>query len=83
MAQNTDVGSSGIDREAFRAAANDATLRDVREQLARFTSKTFAEREELLHVGGHLLGSDRAEGRSPFGPDSDETVAVGLLLRIG
>jgi hypothetical protein len=56
-----------IDREAFRRAAVDPSLCDVRQQLVRFTSKTFAATGELLHVGGHLLGSDRVTGQSPFG----------------
>ena len=35
-----------------------------------------------LHVAGHIIGSDRAQGRSPFGHGTDEVVAVSLLLRI-
>jgi hypothetical protein len=35
-----------------------------------------------LHVVGHLLGTDRKNGLSPFGHCSDEIVAVSLLLRI-
>ena len=37
MAQETDEGSSRIDREAFRKAAADAKLSEVRKQLARFS----------------------------------------------
>jgi len=81
MAQETDVGSSRIDREAFRIAAVDSKLGEVRKQLARLTSTTFAATGELLQGGGHLLGSDRAEGRSSSGHGSDETVAVSLLTR--
>ncbi|HEV8325530.1 MAG TPA: hypothetical protein VG389_28235 [Myxococcota bacterium] len=83
VAEDTDQVSSRIDREAFRNAAADQTLSEVRNQLARFTSATFAATGELLHVGGHVFGSDRVEGRSPFGHGSDETVAVSTLLRIG
>ena len=83
MTQETDAGASLVDRETLRKAAADANLSELRKQLAHFTSKAFATTGELLHVGGHLLGSDRAEGRSPFGHGSDETVAVSLLLRIG
>jgi len=82
MVENADIEMK-IDREAFRRAAVDPSLCDVRQQLARFTSKTFAATGELLHVGGHLLGSDRVTGQSPFGHGNDETVAVSLLLRIG
>src|SRR5258708_5184614 len=83
MAQETDERSSRIDREPFRSAAIDPKLTEIRNQLARFTSATFATTGQLLHVGGHIIGSDRIEGRSPFGHGSDETVAVSLLLRIG
>ena len=31
---------------------------------------------------GHMIGPDRADGASPFGHGSDETVAVAMLLRI-
>jgi hypothetical protein len=72
-----------IDRDAMRRAASDEALILIRQDLARFTSGAFAETGELLHVFGHIIGSDRVEGRSPFGDGSDETVAVSVLLRIG
>jgi len=71
-----------FDRDFMRRAATDSKLIDVRQDLARFTSKTFANTGDLLHACGHLVGSDRVEGRSPFGHGSDETVAVSVLLRI-
>ena len=67
----------------MRVAATDEITIDVRQDLARFTSRAFAKAGELLHVVGHIIGSDRVEGRSPFGHGSDEAVAVSLLLRIG
>ena len=67
----------------MRIAASDGALIQIRLDLARFTSEAFAKTGELLHVFGHIIGSDRVEGRSPFGHGSDETVAVSLLLRIG
>jgi len=67
----------------MRIAAADETTIGVRQDLARFTSQAFAKTGELLHVFGHIIGSDRVEGRSPLGHGSDETVAVSLLLRIG
>jgi len=81
MIQNLD-SSSQADREAVREAAADAELCRVRHELAQFTAKMFATTGELLHVAGHIIGSDRTAGRSPFGHGSDETVAVSLLLRI-
>lgn len=74
---------SSVDREAKRASATDGMLIGVRQDVARFTSKAFATTGQMLHVLGHLIGSDRVEGRSPFGHRSDETVAVSVLLRIG
>jgi hypothetical protein len=73
---------SSIDTKAMRAAATDPNLVRIREDLARSTSKAFASTGQLLHALGHIVGSDRLEGRSPFGHGSDETVAVSLLLRI-
>ncbi len=72
-----------VDREAMRAAATDSQVMTLRDDLARFTSQAFASAGKLLHVFGHIVGSDRVEGRSPFGHGSDETVAVSMLLRIG
>jgi hypothetical protein len=71
-----------VDSEVYRKAAADEAVRELRHQLARFTSQTFAAAGKLLHVGGHIIGFDRVTGRSPFGHGSDETVAVSLLLRI-
>jgi hypothetical protein len=67
----------------MRRAASDEALILIRQDLARFVSKAFAETGELLHLFGHIIGSYRVEGRSPFGHGSDETVAVSVLLRIG
>lgn len=80
---NEAATPSSLDREAIRAAATDHNLVGVREGLARFTSEAFAKAGQLLHVFGHIIGSDRVEKRSPFGHGSDETVAVSMLLRIG
>ena len=76
------LDSFGVDREAMRTAAADSKLSSIREELAGFTSETFATVGELLHVGGHIIGEDRLEGRSPFGHGNDETVAISMLLRI-
>jgi len=67
----------------MRAAATDCSVVGLRQDLARFTAVSFSKSGSLLHVIGHIIGSDRVENRSPFGHGSDETVAVSLLLRIG
>ena len=70
-------------KEVVQLATRDYSLAKFRRKLAHFAVKVFADTGQELHVQGHLIGSDRAEGRSPFGHASDETVAVSMLLRIG
>lgn len=54
----------------------------ARRELAEFTAKTFEAVGSELHLVGHMLGTDRKSGVSPFGHGNDEIVAVSLLLRI-
>ncbi len=65
-----------------RTAAADPMQVGIRFQLARTTAETFSSVGAELHVAGHIVGTDRVRGRSPFGHGSDEIVAVSLLLRI-
>ena len=69
-------------KEAITAAAIDQGACECRSQLARFSAEVFLAVGTELEVMGHIIGSDRFEGRSPFGHGDDETVAVSLLLRI-
>jgi hypothetical protein len=46
-------------------------------------SSTFTQVGEELHAVGHIFGSDRVSGTSPYGHGNDEIVAVSLLFRIG
>ncbi|MGH9344315.1 MAG: hypothetical protein ACRD19_11210 [Terriglobia bacterium] len=64
-------------------AASDKNLVQCRHSLADFSAATFLDAGTELHVLGHLIGSDRVDGTSPFGHGSDETVAISVLLRIG
>lgn len=75
-------GDDRTREDSIRAAANDDELVQVRHDLAKFTAKAFEEAGTLLHVGGHVIGSDRVNNESAFGHGNDETVAVSLLLRI-
>ncbi|WP_253342129.1 hypothetical protein [Sphingobium sp. OAS761] len=50
---------------------------------AKFTAETFKDLGEKLFVCGHVLGTDRRDGVSPFGHGDDAVVAVSMLLRIG
>ncbi len=72
-----------MDREAIRESAIEADQVAMRMDVARFTSKIFREAGTELHVAGHLVGTDRRDGASPFGHGDDATVAISMLLRIG
>jgi hypothetical protein len=69
-------------REAMTAAANDMHATACRYELARFSSEQLCGAGTELHLIGHFIGPDRAEGNSPFGHGNDETVAVSVLLRV-
>jgi hypothetical protein len=69
-------------KRAVAQAAEDPNLRQVRKHLALFAASVFGEVGEGLHVAGHIFGTDRKEGESPFQHGSDEVVGVSLLLRI-
>jgi len=69
-------------RKAITAAANDNGLTTFRYQLAKFCSSQLDEAGTELHVLGHIIGSDRASGVSPFEHGNDETVAGSVLLRV-
>jgi hypothetical protein len=80
----SETGQVNIEpiRDAISLAANDKKLRKQRSQLAHFASEIFLSTGTELHVLGHIVGSGRIDGTSPFGHGSDETVAVSVLLRI-
>jgi hypothetical protein len=65
-----------------KASAADPAQMTARRDLAKFTAEIFAMVGTELHAVGHILGTDRKSGVSPFGHGSDEIVAVSLLLRI-
>jgi len=61
-------------------AANDKEAVACRSRLARFSADQFVKAGTELHLIGHLIGPDRAQGRSPFGHGNDETIAVSMQL---
>jgi len=69
-------------KELARHGASDSALIGMRHDLADFTALTFTQVGQELHATGHIFGSDRRDGSSPFGNGSDEMVAVSLLFRI-
>jgi hypothetical protein len=64
-----------------KAAVQDDQIA-MRMGLARLTSDVFTIVGNELHAAGHLVGTDRRDGKSPFGHGDDRTVAVAMLLRI-
>lgn len=80
MSDDDDIASR---RAVIRAAALDPDTVVIRMSLAHFTAETFWDVGRYLHAFGHMLGTDRREGRSPFGHGDDAAVAVSMLLRIG
>jgi hypothetical protein len=81
MSETGQANTQAI-RDTINLAANDKKLTKERRELAQFISKTFLSVGTELHVLGHIVGSDRIRGVSPFGHGSDETVAISVLLRI-
>lgn len=70
-------------RAAIRAAAVDPAVVSIRTTLAEFAATTFQSAGGELHALGHIVGTDRKDGLSPFGHGDDAAVAVSMLLRIG
>jgi hypothetical protein len=70
----TRQGNTQAISDAINLAANDEKLTKERGELAHFTSKSFLSVGTELHVLGHVVGSDRIGGVSPFGHGSDETL---------
>ena len=82
MTSSESFGRLEPSPEGISAAAKDPSLIALRITLARFASETFARVGTVLHLTGHIIGSDRTLGTSPFGHGSDEAVAISMLLRI-
>ncbi|MBA15240.1 MAG: hypothetical protein CMN73_02675 [Sphingomonas sp.] len=69
-------------RAAMRDAALDLVGIKARMAFAQHTAETFKDVGTKLHAWGHMLGTDRRNGLSPFGHGDDAAVAVSMLLRI-
>lgn len=82
MSSENHRGRIEPNTEAISQAATDPDQMASRVELARFVSQLLGEVGTLLHLSGHIIGSDRKNGVSPFGHGSDEVVAISLLLRI-
>jgi hypothetical protein len=56
--------------------------RCAREGVCRKLGATLRDARELLWVGGHTLGTDRRDGRSPFDFGNDATVGLATTRAI-
>ena len=65
-----------------RASAVDLEQRRIRSELAAYASTVFAKSGERLHVAGHVFGTDRVDGKSPFHHGNDEAVAISFLYSL-
>jgi hypothetical protein len=70
-------------RELIGKYGTDPALSRVRLELSYLAAEVFSDAGKELHVAGHVLGSDRVTGASPFGNGTDETVGVSAILRVG
>lgn len=57
-------------------------LAKMRYESAEFVAASFRQFGEVLQVSGHIFGTDRKAGLSPFKFGSDEVYGVSVLLRI-
>jgi hypothetical protein len=68
--------------EFIRFNSAEPALAQQRADLGRFAAGVFGSVGRELHVAGNVFGSDRVEGRSPWGHGTDETVGMSMILRI-
>lgn len=73
---------SELSSEDMHLAAVDPLSVAERLEFAAYTSNSFKDLGEKLFVCGHVLGTDRRDGVSPFGHGDDALVAMSMLLRI-
>ncbi len=64
-------------------ASGDEELCAARKDLALVFAEVFSGVGDKLYGVGYIFGTDRKEGKSPFGFGSDEVVAMSVLLRMG
>ena len=69
--------------KTIHQGALDPRLAKLRKELALYSSKVFLDVGTNLHALGHIVGSDRKDGKSPFGHGNDEVVGMSVLLRMG
>jgi len=70
-------------RAQFAEAEKDEAGRLAREEVCRRVGATLRDGGELLWVGGYALGTDRRDGRSPFGFGDDATVGLATVMQVG
>jgi len=66
-------------RSAIRGAAEDEVAKNSRRRLSRALVGAFERTSQSLLTTGHIFGSNRIDGTSPFGNGDDGLVALGHL----
>lgn len=72
----------GARHRAIIEAAEDATAQAARERVCATVGAAFCDIGLKTWLGGFVVGSDRAEGTSPFGFGDDATVGLNVILQI-
>lgn len=71
-----------MNSEEMRNAALDPEQIAARMELAQLVSNVFQVTGTGLYAVGHILGTDRRDGVSPFGHGNDAIVAISMMLKI-
>jgi hypothetical protein len=74
--------SPGSYFDQLSAAVDDPVQIRTRQDTAKRLSAALTKIGEIAFVSGHILGTDRRDGRSPFGHGNDAVVAVSRLASI-
>jgi hypothetical protein len=69
-------------RKLLKRSADDDSQASLRKTTAAIASAAMQKIGNAAFVNGHILGTDRKLGESPFGHGSDDVVAIGRLLQI-
>lgn len=70
-----------MDRQSFLEAVTDPEARLARTKLCHALISVFVHVDEVLQVSGHIIGSQRCQGSSPFGNGDDGFVALGYASK--
>lgn len=69
--------------EELRAELHDPAATAERRAVVGWVGQALTDSGDLLFASGHLIGPDRASGKSPFGHGDDREVGVAVAAQIG